>query len=66
MRSFAPQRTQTRCGGSCGVPQAVHFEPTKPYFHAAARSIGGPAGRDGSGRRGGSVGRISRHLRYVP
>jgi hypothetical protein len=53
----------TRCGGSCGVPQLVHFEPMKPNFHVSERSIGGPAGRSGSGRRGGSVGRISRHLR---
>ena len=37
-------------GGNWGVPHATHREPMRPYFHFSARSIGGAAGRSGSGR----------------
>ena len=38
-------------------------EPTNAIFQRLARRMGGAAGRSGSGRRGGSKGRMPRHLR---
>src|SRR6058998_663207 len=63
--STAAHPAQTRCGGTWTREQLRQRLPTKPYFQSAARWAGGPSGRAGSGRRGGSRRSTPRQVRKV-
>ena len=60
--SIEPDSMDTRDGGRWTKPDSSLL-PKKPYFHAVVRNDGGPAGRSGSGRRGGSRRRKPRQVR---
>ena len=62
MWSISPEPMLTRDGGRWTKPFSSRL-PTRPYFQSFVRSDGGPAGRSGSGRRGGSRLRKPRHVR---